>query len=71
VIANRHRVPKKAWRRWSEGARHVFNELYAQMRERPDAFQAPAVERMKIAPRSWSVTAWNAAWIAADACDGR
>jgi hypothetical protein len=67
---NRHRVPKRQWRKWSRHARAVFNELYGAMRESAWAFQSPKVKAMKIPARLWQVTAWNAAWIAADAVDG-
>jgi len=63
-VSNRYRVPKKAWRKWPASGRRVFNELYAVMIQNPGLFQhtrAPKPTRS-----NWKVTAWNAAWIAAD-----
>jgi hypothetical protein len=67
---NRHRVATRKWRRWSKQARAVFNELYGAMTASAWAFQSPKVTTLKIPARLWRVTAWNAAWIAADAVDG-
>lgn len=66
---NRHRVPKKQWRKWSRLGRHVFNEVFSAMSRNAWAFQAPSVEKDPPTKRAWKTTAWNAAWIAADAAD--
>ncbi len=62
---NRHRVPVKQWRKWSTAARKVFNELYSAMQQNKELFLHPHQE--KLSNRMWKTTAWNAAWIAADA----
>ena len=64
-MRNLHRVPLRKWRRWSEGARCVFNETYTAIYEgwgtlAPDSAQG-------VPRRGRRVIAWNAAWIAADA----
>lgn len=63
--ANKHRVPKKQWRKWSLLARKVFNELYSAMVLNKELFLHP--HQKKLTNRMWKTTAWNAAWIAADA----
>jgi len=63
MASNRYKVPSKAWSKWTDSGRAVFNELYAVMRDQrmfthPDAvLQTAAV---------WRTIRWNAAWIAAD-----
>lgn len=69
--ANRFNVPKRAWHSWTKDGRRVFNELYSAMKGTPWAFQAPSQEKAKIKPRTWQVTCWNAAWIAAEAASGK
>jgi hypothetical protein len=71
AIRNTYRVPKKTWRKWSATARQVFNGLYRSMMDSPWAFQTQSVQEMGLKRRQWRVTAWNSAWIAADAADGR
>lgn len=69
MIDNRYKVSQRMWRKWSQQARIVFNEVFRSMTTAPWAFQATGHD----APpkRTWRVTAWNCAWIAADAVDGR
>ena len=62
---NRHRVPKVKWRKWNAAARRVFNEVYGTMAENQWTFLHPQQDR--VSKRLWKTTAWNAAWIAADA----
>ena len=64
---NHYRVSKLKWREWSMMGRHVFNEVYDQMVSSPWVFQSPAVAKAPPGKRSWKTTAWNTAWIAADA----
>ena len=64
---NKFSVQKKQWRKWPETARAVFNEVYWMMKCNQDLFIAPKQEKTK--EKAWSVTAWNAAWIAASAVD--
>lgn len=66
-MRNQNRVPKKQWRRWSETARRVFNETYRFMMSNKRLMLHPKQEPPK--PYHWKTTAWNAAWIAADAVD--
>jgi hypothetical protein len=63
-IQNRHRVPAKQWRRWSEHARRVFNTVFQTMGEQ-DLFLHPKATPAK--REHWRTTRWNAAWVAADA----
>lgn len=64
---NRYKVPQKQWRKWSRIARTVFSRVYMFMLHN---------ERITVHPRSpkqtpaqWKTTAWNTAWISADAVD--
>ena len=63
--ANRYKVPLKKWRKWNATARRVFNETYSAMSSNQYIFLHP--QQGKISNRLWRTTAWNAAWIAADA----
>ena len=67
VVRNKYKVPVKTWRKWSQRARYVFNDLYSSMTNSPFAFRTPALDKVKLTARQWKVTAWNAAWMAADA----
>ena len=62
---NRNKVPLKQWRKWNAAARKVFNEVYETMSKNQWTFLHPHQE--KISKRMWKTTAWNAAWIAAEA----
>lgn len=62
---NRYKVPAKKWRKWGPVARRVFNETYSAMAGNQRLFLHPHQD--KISSRMWRTTAWNAAWIAADA----
>lgn len=66
-MRNLYRVQKKQWRKWSTAARKVFNETYRFMMRNPNLMLHPKQEPPK--PVHWKTTAWNAAWIAADAVD--
>lgn len=69
TASNKNRVPVKQWKRWSNAARAVFNAVYSRMKADAELFLHP---RQKApTPTHWKTTAWNAAWIAADAVDGR
>ena len=63
---NRHKVPLRQWRKWNVAARKVFNEVYGTMAQNQWTFLHP--HQGKISAKMWKTTAWNAAWIAADAC---
>jgi len=60
---NRHKVPKKQWRKWCELSRMTFNETYTIMKGNQDLFLHPETGKSK--KDHWKTTAWNAAWIAA------
>lgn len=64
-MANKYKVNKRRWKKWSPLARKVFNETYFLMKRNRDVFLHPKA----VAPSQahWKTTAWNAAWIAADA----
>ena len=67
-MTNRYRVPKKQWKKWSEQARRVFNEVYYTMRNNKQTlFLHP--KATPVPKAQWNTTAWNAAWIAADAAN--
>jgi hypothetical protein len=68
-VTNTHRVPVKTWRKWSEASQAVFLKVYGQMRAQPEYFWHPKAPAVGAA--HWKTTAWNAAWIAAEAVDGR
>lgn len=63
--ANLYHVPLRQWRKWGPIGRQVFNELYSAMAGNQELFLHPHAE--KLSKRMWRTTAWNAAWIAADA----
>lgn len=65
VIPNTHRVPPKQWKKWSQRAQIVFNELYEAMRKNQTIFTHPKAD--VIPDKHWSTIVWNAAWVAADA----
>ena len=62
---NRFKVPLKKWRKWNRVARKVFNETFSAMSSNQGLFLHPHQD--KLSRRMWRTTAWNAAWIAADA----
>jgi hypothetical protein len=63
---NTHKVPARQWRKWPDICQRVFNETYAVMINNQDLFLHP---KGQMAPeQQWKTTAWNAAWIAAEAC---
>lgn len=65
MTRNAYRVPKSQWRKWNAKARETFNWLYGLMMNSPDLFKHP---KAKVPPREHrKTTAWNAAWLAADA----
>lgn len=64
---NKNKVPKKQWNSWSKAARVVFNRVYEFCSRHPELMHHPKQQLPK--PAHWKTTAWNAAWIAADAVD--
>lgn len=64
---NINRVPMKKWKQWSEPARTVFNRVYDYALNNQWAMLHPKSPVPKT--DHWKTTAWNTAWIAADAVD--
>jgi hypothetical protein len=62
---NHNAVPRAQWRKWGNLSRHVFNEVYGTMAENQGLFLHPKARKNTL--ECWNTTAWNAAWIAADA----
>lgn len=66
-MSNKYKVPVKQWRKWSDAARKVFNEVYFTIRNNVRVVFPPKAQDL---PRqSVQVIAWNSAWIAADAAN--
>jgi hypothetical protein len=63
--SNLYNVPVRVWRKWPPIGRQVFNEVYSAMSKNRELFLHP--HAAKISRSLWRTTAWNAAWIAADA----
>jgi hypothetical protein len=62
---NTHRVQRGQWRKWNVKARETFNWLFGLMTKQPDLFTHPKAPKQR--PEHRKTTAWNAAWLAADA----
>lgn len=64
-VKNKYKVPAKQWRRWSKEARTLFNTHFYTLTHNQRLFLHPKQEPV---PREfWKTTAWNSAWMAADA----
>jgi hypothetical protein len=63
---NKYKIPQKQWRKWSPGARELFNALFSDLRQQVD-FNHPKAEI--IPARHWKTIRWNAAWYAASLHD--
>lgn len=61
---NIYNVPNRAWRKWNQQSRYIFNEVFNQMGDQ-------TVVKHPLAPvireELWKTIRWNAAWLAADA----
>lgn len=68
MTSNRYKVPLEQWKKWSRSAQTVFNAVYFQMKKQR-IFTHPKAS--KIPRNQWDTTRWNAAWIAAEAVDGK
>ena len=64
---NIHNVPTKQWKKWNETSRKLFNSLYTTFAENQKIITHP--ETQEIPEIEWNTVAWNAAWLAADACN--
>ena len=67
MIKNVNRVPKKQWSKWSKEAKAIFNRSYLFFINNQGLMKHPRAP--KLSPNQWQTVSWNAAWIAADACD--
>lgn len=68
-MRNANRVPKKQWGKWGELARKVFNEVYDTVRKNAPVLFPPGLNRLPA--HLVQVMAWNMAWVAADAANGK
>lgn len=66
-MVNKYSVPEEQWVRWNDSAQSVFNEVYFTMthKNQQRLFRHP--EASEIPHDQWTTTAFNVAWIAADA----
>lgn len=62
---NIYRVQPRQWRKWNAKARETFNWLFGLMTKQPELFAHPKAPKQR--PEHRKTTAWNAAWLAADA----
>lgn len=67
MTKNVNRVPNRQWAGWSKKARVIFNRSYMFFLNNQVMLNHPKAR--KLSPLHWKIVAWNAAWIAADACD--
>jgi hypothetical protein len=65
-VVNKYSVPLKQWKRWSNQAKRVFNDMYQELRPRAQwRFLHP--QATPVLRRHWETTRWNVAWTAANA----
>lgn len=69
MVSNDHGVTKKQWAKWSCPAQRAFNGVYYAMTESPWLFHHPDAD--PVPEEHWKTVAWNAAWLAAEAVDGK
>lgn len=67
-VKNQFKVQHRVWTRWGNPAKMVFNNLYENIMQNPE-FVFPPKMSVEISQKDLKVIAWNAAWLAADACD--
>ena len=67
MIKNVNRVPKKQWSKWSKEAHGTFNRCYKFFMNNQGIVNHPKAPKLPF--NQWKTVSWNAAWIAADACD--
>jgi len=60
---NEHRVNRKVWNKWTELQRRIFNNVYNALRQQPEEFLHPCMD--KIPTAYWKVIAWNVAKLTA------
>lgn len=64
--ANTNKVPARKWRSWPDICQRVFNETYETLLHNQTLFLHPKTPWLF--QEHWQTTAWNASWVAADAC---
>jgi hypothetical protein len=64
-VKNKHRVAAKKWRKWSNHAKKVFNDMYESLRPSMQQFYLHP-DAPPQAKKFWAITRWNVAWEAAD-----
>ena len=67
MIKNLNRVPRKQWSKWSDQAKTIFNKTYEFIIKNQSVMKHPKGPTLHA--DHWETISWNAAWIAADACD--
>lgn len=67
MVNNKNRVAQKQWKKWSDTAQRIFNDVYEFCMLNPTIMVHPKAE--KIQPEHWKTIAWNTAWVAADSYD--
>jgi len=63
---NKFGVGARKWKNWPDICQRVFNETYYVMYHNQSMFMHPKGKENP--DLHWKTTAWNAAWVAADAC---
>lgn len=61
---NRHKVPKRQWKKWTGLQQLVFNDMYETLLNDQEMFLHPKADPSR--QEYWKTTAWNTAWLAAD-----
>lgn len=64
-VTNKNKVPVVQWRKWTNHAKKVFNDMYHAMRP---SMQGTIThpEMFPLQKEHWQTLRWNAAWLAAD-----
>lgn len=63
---NKYQVGARKWRNWPDLCQRVFNQTYESINLNQLIIIHPGGE--EDTPEHWDTVAWNAAWLAADAC---
>jgi hypothetical protein len=66
---NIYKVPKSAWKKWSDPAKETFNDVYEMLIHNQHLFIHPKTPL--ITQDFWKTTAWNVAWVATEQVDKR
>jgi len=68
-VKNRFKVPTKKWRKWSNHAKKIFNDMYHELRLTMQATYAHP-NALPLPKDHWETLRWNVSWIAANTADG-